>query len=409
MVELAPHQLKALHALRSGKILCGGVGSGKTRTALAYFATIECGGQFVVNGRGRLAPPKRTPKLYVITTAKKRDSADWELEGLQFSIGTQDNPSPLGYEMVVDSWNNIKKYADVKGAFFILDEQRLVGSGAWVKAFLKIAKHNRWILLSATPGDVWLDYAPVFIANGLYKNRTEFIDEHVVYKRHMNFPQVDRYVGTKRLEKYRDALLVLMPVQRHTTRHIEVIQTDYDRDEWKWIFKNRFDREQNRPFKTAQHMFIALRKLVNTHWSKLVQLRSLLKDHPRLIIFYNFDYELRMLRDFCESEGLTYGELNGHKHDEVPEGDSWVYLVQYTSGSEAWNCIATNAMVFFSLHYSYRVMEQSMGRIDRLNTPHEDLHYYILKSNSPIDSAIEKAVREKRIFNEAAFVRSMDS
>ena len=407
MVDLAEHQLKAIDSLDSGKILCGGVGSGKTRTAIAYYLKHEVRAEFPVNGRGHFRPPQNPMELYVITTAKKRDSLDWEEEALPFRIVREGHPSMYGLTIKVDSWNNIGKYTDVKQAFFIFDEQRIIGAGAWVKSFLNIARYNRWILLSATPGDVWLDYAPVFIANGFYRNRTDFKDQHVIYRANLNFPQVDRYIGTKKLVRQRDQLLVLMPVQRHTNRHISVIHTDYDRDEWKWLMKHRFNREENRPFKTAQELFWNLRKLVNSHWSKTSQLKSLLKEHPKLVVFYNFDYELDILRAFCIEQAIEWGELNGHQSDEIPEGDSWLYLVQYSAGSEAWNCVATNAMVFFSLNYSYRVIEQSMGRIDRLNTPHENLHYYILQTNSPIDLGISKAVREKRIFNETAFVRKL--
>ena len=407
MVDMRPHQLKALFELSNGKVLCGGVGSGKSRVALAYYLMIECGGGFPINGEGTYYPPSHPRELYVITTAKKRDSLDWEEEALNFRIVREGNESRWGMTIVVDSWNNIGKYTDREQAFFIFDEQRLVGSGAWVKSFLKIAKNNPWILLSATPGDVWLDYAPVFIANGYYRNRTDFKEQHVIYKSHLNFPSVDRYVGLKKLNRLRDDILVLMPVQRHTTRHVDVIHVDYDRDAWKQMIKTRFNVEKNRPFKNAQELFWNLRKLVNSHWTRTMQLKSLWKNHPRLIVWYNYDYELDILTRFCEAEGIPSSQWNGHKHEEIPEGDEWLYLVQYTSGNEGWNCVATNAMVFYSLNYSHKVIEQAMGRIDRLNTPFEDLHYYILQTNSPIDLAIAKAVRQKRIFSESAFTRNL--
>ena len=195
-VQLDGNQLLALEQLKSGSILCGGVGSGKSRTSLAYFTVKECKGG--LNGE-----PMKDPKnLYIITTAKKRDSKEWEDEFPPFPFDEID--------ICIDSWNNIGKYADVKDSFFIFDEQRLVGSGAWVKAFLKISKSNHWILLSATPGDTWMDYIPVFIANGFYKNRTEFIRRHVVYSRFAKFPKVDHYVETGRLLRLRKSILVNM-------------------------------------------------------------------------------------------------------------------------------------------------------------------------------------------------------
>lgn len=407
MAELREHQLDALNRLENGSVLCGGVGSGKTRVGLAYYMR-AIGAQHPINGEGVFSPPTSPMELYVITTAKKRDSLDWEEEALNFRIVKDGHESRWGLTIHVDSWNNIAKYVDVKQAFFIFDEQRVIGSGVWVKSFLKIAKQNQWILLSATPGDTWLDYAPVFVARGYYRNRTDFKDQHVIYKSHLNFPQVDRFVGLKKLNRLRDQTLVLMPMQRHTKRHIHTVRVDYDRDEWKWLMKNRFDKENNRPFKNRQELFIRIRKLVNTHWSRLSALLSIWKDHPRLIVWYNFDYELADLVGFCQREGIPYSQWNGHQHEPIPEGDSWIYLVQYTAGNEGWNCVATNAMVFYSLNHSHRIVEQAMGRIDRLNTPHEDLRYYVLQTNSPIDIAISKAVREKRSFNEAAFMRGLD-
>lgn len=408
MVDLDPHQLEAIDKLSTGKILCGGVGSGKTRTALAYYVIRECSGGVPINGEGHFHPPMHPRELYVFTTATKRDSLDWEEEALSFGIVRDGNPSRWGMTIVVDSWNNIGKYEDLEQAFVIFDEQRVIGTGAWVKSFYKIAANNEWILLSATPGDVWLDYAPVFIANGYYKNITDFREQHVIYKNYRNYPQVDRYIGTKKLERIRDEVLIPMPVMRHTTRNIVELHVDYDREEWKWLLKNRFSKTKNRPFKNAAELYWNLRKLVNSHWTRCSQIVSLQKQHPRLIVWYNYDYELELLRDMCVARGITYAELNGHKHEPAPETDEWFYLVQYTAGKEAWNCIVTNAMVFYSQNYSYKVQEQCMGRIDRLNTPHEQLYYYVLRSNSPIDLAIAKAVRMKKKFNESAFTRSLD-
>jgi hypothetical protein len=371
---LRPHQQEAVEKLGNGKILKGGVGTGKSRTAIAYYAP--------------LAP---WTKLYIITTAKKRDSGDWEEEAKAFGI-----------EPVVDSWNNMIQYEDVDDAFFIFDEQRVVGSGVWVKSFIRIAKKNKWVLLSATPGDTWLDYAPVFIANGFYKNRTEFIQTHVVYKPFSKFPKVDRYVEVSRLIRNLKEVLVLMPFERHTTRHVIDVFTDYDKSQYDLVFKGRWNFLEERPVVHIAEMFSLLRKIVNSDPSRIERIRDLIIKHPKLIIFYCFDYELDILRTL----DVTKAEWNGHKHEEIPDTDEWVYLVQYTAGAEGWNCTATDAMIFYSMQYSYRVYEQAQGRIDRLNTKFTDLWYYLFRSSSQIDNAIARALREKKSFNEADFLGS---
>lgn len=491
VVELRPHQKEAVEKLSNGKILWGGMGTGKTITSLAYFYTKVCGG--VV---GDLSSMQRPRDLYVITTARVRDDLNWEKEAAKLAIGKERDASVAGIKLTVDSWNNVHKYMQVKDAFFIFDEQRVVGTGKWVKAFIKIAKQNQWILLSATPGDTWLDYAPVMIANGWYKNITEFKRRHVVYNTFSKFPKVDRYVEVGRLVKLRNHLLVEMPYARHTTRHEHMIEVGYDQELFNKVVKDRWHVYENRPLKDVGEMFRVMRKVVNTDDTRVAEIRSLLSRHPKLIVFYNFDYELEKLRelgkemaresvresvretstsltlsgtspkestnstpnsgsrptpqsssiptesdphssekiskldsasrsttgsggssstmssgrgDEVRTSSFSRAEWNGHRHEPIPKTDRWLYLVQYVAGAEGWNCTDTDAMAFYSLTYSYKNWHQAYGRIDRLNTPFKDLHYYILKSKAAIDLGIWKALRGKKNFNEADFGRSWGS
>lgn len=399
-IELAPHQRKAVRELHNGAILKGGVGTGKTRTAMYYYITAVCNGRVSVNGVGDTVAPQRPRDIYVITTAKKRDDLDWEQEAARFGVSTNREISLGGVQIKVDSWNNIENYTGIKHAFFVFDEQRLVGSGAWVKAFYKIAEQNEWIMASATPGDTWMEYIPVFVANGYYKNRTEFIREHVIFKPFSKFPKIDRYVNQGRLIKYRKDILVEMPFKRHTVRHVKPVITEYDRDLMKRAMVDRWHVYEERPIRDVGELFIVMRKIVNSDPDRITKVLEIQKKHPRLIIFYNFNYELENLRTMGEELGIPMREWNGHKHETIPDSDSWIYLVQYTAGAEGWNCVTTDAMVYFSLNYSWKINEQGKGRIDRMNTPYKDLHYYILRSDSAIDTAITRALAMKQNFNE---------
>lgn len=401
-VELAPHQINALKEMKNGSVLRGGVGTGKSRVSLAYYILKETRGQTKINGIGGYAPMESPKDLYIITTAKKRDSLDWEKEAAVFGI-TQKGPSRDGVQLHVDSWNNIINYTEVKDAFFIFDEQRLVGRGAWVKAFIKIAKQNNWILLSATPGDTWMDYIPVFIAHGHYKNRTEFLRRHVVFNQFSRYPKVDRYLERNVLERLRKSILVEMPYARHTIRNVRNVVVEYDLRKYERAVKERWHVYEDRPIKDVGELFRVIRKIVNEDTSRLAAVMELHEKHPRLIVFYNFNYELEALRVLCNTLGVSHAEWNGHKHQEIPETDKWIYLVQYTAGAEGWNCIATNAIAFYSLTYSYKIYEQSMGRIDRINTPFKDLWYYVIRSMAPIDQAIVKSITTKKNFNEKEF------
>lgn len=397
---LYDHQKKALKKMFNGCILNGGTGSGKSRTGLYYYFQ-KYGGY---KDEYDYIPMKNPKDLYIITTARKRDELDWVKEMMPFLM----NPDPeLNYysnKIVIDSWNNITKYSDVHDAFFIFDEDRVTGNGVWVKTFLKITKENEWILLSATAGDTYMDYLPVFLANGFFRNKTEFLREHVVYARYAKFPKVDRYLNTQRLDHLKNRLLIDMDFKRHTIPHHEDVYVQYDIAKYKDAIRNRWDPYKNEPIQQAAGLCYVLRKIVNSDESRQVALLELFEKHPRLIVFYNFDYERDILLNMHFGDDVEVAEWTGHAHQPIPEGRKWVYLCQYTSAAEGWNCVLTDSIVFYSQNYSYKMMAQAFGRIDRLNTPFQDLYYYHLKSRSGIDLAIHKALKAKKKFNEKKFV-----
>ena len=409
IVRLYDYQKKAVEELDNGSILCGGVGTGKSITALAYYYTKVCGGTIAESKDetwGEMATPR---DLFIITTAKKRDSLEWQKECAPFVLVSDSEGKPVpdlsicGVRVTIDSWNNIKKYVKVIGAFFIFDEQRVVGRGAWVKSFLTIARRNKWILLSATPGDTWSDYIPVFVANGYYKNRTDFAQQHIVYKPHVNYWAVDHYVNTGRLIKLRNYILVKMDCTRKTVQHHITVTADYDKPSYLKVWKDRWDPYENEPIKETGKLFYLMRRVVNSDPRRVEAIEKILENHDKAIIFYNFDYELISLRDLGKRIGYTVGEWNSHKHEGVPECERWLYLVQYAAGSEGWNCITTDTIIFYSQNYSYRMMAQAEGRIDRINTPFIDLYYYHVRSFAPIDIAIFRALKNKQNFNERSF------
>lgn len=407
MVELAQHQIDALKKMHNGCILRGDVGSGKSRTSLAYYYISVCKGMVKVNNKGSLREMESPRDLFIITTAKKRDDESWYDELAPFCITKNEIDNPSHVRVTVDSWNNIKKYVNIYGAFFIFDEQRVVGSGAWVKAFYKIAKKNQWILLTATPGDTWADYIPVFVANGFYRNKTEFNSIHAVFSRYAKFPKIERYERTDVLNKYRRQILVNMKDKREAVEHHIEILCKYNKELYRTIKKDRWDPYDKKPIEETGKLCYLERRVSNDDSSRIAEMRNLLEQNPKVIIFYNFDYELETLRELCDNMRITYNEWNGHKHESVPDNNiGWAYLVQYAAGCEAWNCITTNVIIFYSQNYSYKVMTQSAGRINRMNTPFKDLYYYHLRSYSPIDLAIKRALALKKNFNEKSYLSS---
>lgn len=397
---LYDYQMDAVKHMFTGCILNGGVGSGKSRTALYYY--------FSKNG-GSIDPdyiPMKSPKnLLILTTAMKRDRLEWDAELVPFLLSPHPESNYYDNNVIIDSWNNIKKYIDLSGYFIIFDEDRVTGSGEWVKAFYKIAKKNDWVILSATSGDTWLDYVPVFVANGFYRNRTDFLNKHVQYSRFTKYPKVERYHNTGRLIRLRNKILIDMDFDRHTTRHREDIWCNYDIKMYKDVGRNRWDPFKDEPIQNAAGLCYIWRRIVNSDPSRQVALLELFEKHPKMIVFYSFDYERDILLNLYYGDNVEIAEWSGHTHQPIPESDRWVYIVQYTAGAEGWNSIKTDTIVFFSQSYSYKTTEQAMGRIDRLNTPFIDLYYYFLKSRSGIDLAISKALAQKKNFNEGRFVK----
>lgn len=390
--ELYDHQKKAIEQLKNGNILVGGVGSGKSLTSIGYYISKIC--------KAELPNPKpvKSPKdLYIFTTARKRDEKDWEKECSNFKTFFKN------VKVTIDSWNNISKYTSIKNSFVIFDEQRVVGSGVWVKSFLKIARTNDWVLLSATPGDTWMDYIPVFIANGFYKNRTQFINRHVVYSRYSKFPKVDRFLETGLLIKLRDSIIVNMVYKKETVSHVERITTPYDSELYKRVSESRWNVFKKKPIKNISELCSTIRRVVNEDPRRVEYVKMLMEKHPKVIVFYNFNYERKALLDLAEKNDICVAEWNGIKHEPIPKKDSWMYIVQYAAGAEGWNCIETDTIIFYSQNYSYKATIQAAGRIDRINTPFKDLYYYYLTSNSQIDKAIYKAFSNKRNFNESSF------
>lgn len=390
MIQLTDYQVKAISKMKNGCVLRGGTGAGKTLTSLVYVYEQMLGGQSIINPGHKYVLPLDVFPVYVITTPKKRDSGDWLSEAAIV-------PMKLSG---VDSWNNIQKYEHIKDAIFIFDETKITGYGSWAYSFIKIAKNNRWILLSATPADSFIEYASLFVANGFYKNKTEFEREHVVWSRYTKYPKVDRYMNVSKLIKLRDSILVEMPTVRATTQIHKDIICNYDKLDYDIIFTKRWNFYDNKPIRDISQMCYLLRRVVNSDPSRLEALDLILTKHPRVIIFYNYNYELQILRKWCEDKDLLYSEWNGHNHDPLPDGKTWAYLCQYTAAQEAWNCIETDCITFYSQTYSYKALTQSAGRIDRMNTPYKFLYYYHLITKSSIDIGIQGALNRKENFNE---------
>jgi superfamily II DNA or RNA helicase len=249
-----------------------------------------------------------------------------------------------------------------------------------------------------------MDYIPVFVANDFYKNRTEFIRRHVVYSNFTKFPKIDRYIEVARLMKLRNSIIVNMRYNKRTIAHDNNVPVPFDRELFNTVMIKRWNVYEKRPIKDISELCYLMRKVVNSDPRRADMLAQLFQKHKKIIVFYNFNYERDILLQLGNDLGVATSEWTGHKHEQIPETEEWMYIVQYAAGAEGWNCIETDTIVFFSQNYSYKATIQAAGRIDRLNTPFINLYYYYLRSNSIIDLAIQKAFNGKKDFNEHRFM-----
>ena len=410
-IILKPFQENCLERLSTGKVLAADTGAGKSIMSLAWYLSKECASDehSLKSGAKAWTLYHGSPDLYIITTPKKRDSEEWESDLSKFNLVKGRNSKEMGeVNIFIDSWNNIKKYTEIKNSVFIFDEQRAVGSGTWAKSFVKIAKQNHWIMLSATPGDTWSDWCPLMIAKGYYPNRTAFFNKHAVYNPYVKYREIIRWDNTDELEYYRSKMLVTCRMEKKTTRHFEEVIADCsNKYEVKRAYKERTNPKTGEPFKSASELCAYTRNIINTDPTRSAVGLKIIQMYDRIIIFYTLTDELEGIKWACNKAGRKMYFYNGEIHDQVPTGNNWAYIVQYTAGSEAWNCTTCNAMLFWDLTYSYKQFKQATGRIDRLNTPYSDLYYYAIRSYMPLDLAIRRALREKKDFNSRGFLKSV--
>ena len=400
---LKPEQQEAVDKLQSGNILVAGTGAGKSRTGL-YWYFKENGGAFIGDEYKPMTDPK---DLYIITTAEKRNTHDWDKEMSLYLLSTNPEANHYQNKVVVNSWQQISKYKTVSGAYFLFDEDHLTGTGEWVKSFLKIAKNNKWIILTATPGDKYEDYGPVFVANGYFSSISEFKQRHIIYDYRPGWPRFVKCVGTARLDRLKQRIIVRMNYEHKVEVHSTDILCDYDTVLYKTVVRQRWNPYENKPIENASQYCYCLRRITNLDESRVEACKEIVNQRNRVIIFYNHDPELYLLREVDFGPDVAIAELNGHKHEAIPDTPRWVYLVNYAAGAEAWECTKTDTVIFYSQNYSYKTMVQAAGRIDRRNTPFSDLYYYHLKSRAPIDLAIEQCIKAKKKFNENTFAQAM--
>ena len=379
MIKLLKYQEEAIQKLHSGSVLYGATGSGKSLTGLAYY--MRCWSHL---------------DLYIITTSKKRNAGEWEEE-----IAKLGCPPPKA----IDSWNRLKNYRMVSDAFFLFDEHKVGGHGKWAQSMITIAKKNKWILLTATPGDVWDDYASIFIANEFVKNKTTWNEDFCIFDRISKYPKIIGYQREDVLKNMRDAVLVPMEYQSEKVPIPYVIPYKVDHEEEAYVLARRksLRHPEMRAFRNTSAMFAYMRMNLPDKESKIQALADVLKKEPKAIIFYNFTPEKYEIENAARQVNIPFFQYNGQIKDNVPDGDTWVYAVQYTAGAEAWNCITCRTVIFYSMNYSYKVMTQAKGRIDRCNSPFDELHYYyFISPDFEIDQEILNALTRKEKFNEEA-------
>lgn len=138
---------------------------------------------------------------------------------------------------------------------------------------------------------------------------------------------------------------------------------------------------------------------------KIAALKDLIEStEDRLIIFYNFNGELEVLRDLCASVERPVSIICGNIKDlsSYEKSKDSVTLVQYQAGAMGLNLQKSNKIVYFTPPLSSEFFEQSKKRIHRIGQDRTCFYYYLICSGS-IEEKIYRTLAMRKDYTERLF------
>lgn len=124
----------------------------------------------------------------------------------------------------------------------------------------------------------------------------------------------------------------------------------------------------------------------------------------RLIVFYNFNAELELLKRIAASLDRPISEVNGQTKDltAYEQEDNSITFIQYQAGAMGLNLQKANKIIYFTLTDKSELFEQSKKRIHRIGQE-QPCFYYILMCKGSVEEVILQTLEMRKDFTDELF------
>lgn len=139
--------------------------------------------------------------------------------------------------------------------------------------------------------------------------------------------------------------------------------------------------------------------------AKFKILKDLLESSDdRFIIFYNFDDELKQIKELCRKLDRPISIVNGNVKDltQYERKENSITLIQYQAGAMGLNLQKANRIVYFTPTLSSELYEQSKKRIHRIGQT-KPCFYYNLTVTGSIEEKIYATLALRKDYTEKLF------
>ena len=331
---------------------------------------------------------------------------------------SDDNNRRVGVINYESCWRR-QELQKVKGVTLMLDESQAIANNTskQTKGIMKLY-HKNVILLSGTPAsNARYDklYTQLKLL-GLDMNKRSYEDRYCNFFEMENTGVKFRVLSKKNPYKNVDELkskmsdlgcvfmkteeVIDLPDQRFIDVPIKKSKYYKTFEKDGYVDCSEVEYISNGP---AQNM-LYLRQLCNSS-EKLDMLKTLIEStNDRIVVFYNFDIELKLLQQLCKKLKRPMSFINGHEKNLncYNNNDDSITLVQYQSGSAGVNLQKANKMIYYSPPVKSDFYEQSKKRIHRIGQNKKCVYYKLVTTNS-IEQKIYNVLDQKKDYTDELF------
>ena len=317
----------------------------------------------------------------------------------------------INYDLI---WRRTS-FLNLEDYTLILDESQFIkNSKATRTKFIMKLKFKNLILCSGTPtGGKYEELLTQCKLLGWQITKETFWNMYIDYILiPINGYKMPKVIGYKNVEHLKQRLSQHGAVFMKTEEAIDlpeqidnVIKVE-NTSEYKNFKRDRMVNIENKQLigDTSLTRLLYLRQLASQYnKNKLQALKDIIQStDDRLIIFYNFNEERRIITSLCEDKKLSIvcGDLKDLTHYE--KYNNSVTFVQYQAGATGINLQKANKVIYFSLPLSSELFEQSKKRIHRIGQKNTCIYYYLITENS-IEEKIFETLKQRRDYTDELF------